>query len=357
MENRKKKITLTSVRAEAKRKMKGYCGIFKVCDGDLNRICQNNHYGGSLNFGGAGLGKSFQNNYLALEKIKLNMRLIQNSFEPELKYSFFGNELLMPIMGGSTAGVNSFGGESVISEDNFCNAVVEGCKLAGSIGWRGDSYTYTPEKSYGLNSIQRHNGWGVKIIKPRVQYIIKEFITKAQKIGINAIGVDIDGCGSYMMHKYQQPVEHKSKEDLVDLIESTDLPFIIKGIMTITDAKLALESGASAIVVSNHGGRVMDCTPGTAEVLPRIAKIIDKNIPIFVDGGIRTGYDVLKMLALGADAVLIGRDIIRTAVGGGSLGVRLHMEHLRKTLRKAMLMTGCKTLDDIDQTVIYSEKS
>ena len=73
---------------------------------------------------------------------------------------------------------------------------------------------------------------------------------------------------------------------------------------------------------------------------------------IVVDGGIRTGYDVLKMLALGADAVLIGRDIVRAAVGGGSEGVRLQMDYLRETLKKAMKMTGCPSLDKINSDIL-----
>ena len=139
--------------------------------------------------------------------------------------------------------------------------------------------------------------------------------------------------------------------DLQELIECTTLPVIIKGIMTEDDAQIALDVGASAIVVSNHGGRVMDATPGTAEALPGIVDTIDHTIPVYVDGGVRTGYDVLKMLGLGADAVLIGRDIVRAAVGGGVEGVRLHMEYLRTTLRKAMIMTDCSSLAAISSSI------
>ena len=347
------KLTLPEVRKAAKKKLRGICGVFKTCDGDLNRVCQNNHYGGSLGFGGVGQGISFNNNYKALEKLKLNMMLINEPFEPNMAYNFFGNKIDMPIMGGSLAGVNSFGGNDVITEHNFCQAVVEGCKLAGTIGWRGDTYTYSPQECYGLDAINRVGGWGVKIIKPRNQEIIQAFITKAEDIKALAVGVDIDGCGSFMMRKHEKPVFHKSKQDIEDIVKSTRLPVIIKGIMTSRDAKLAIGAGASAIVVSNHGGRVLDCTPGTAKVLPHIVSEIGKNIPIFVDGGIRTGFDVLKMLALGADAVLIGRDMVRAAVGGGITGVKVHFEYLQKTLRKAMLMTGCKSLEEITPDILF----
>ena len=344
-------LTLDDVRVRAKQKMRGVCGVFKVCDGDPNRICQNNHYGGPLGFGGIGQGISFRNNYLALAALKLKMDLIHEGFEPDLRFNFFDTTLSMPIMGGSVAGVNSFGGDRVITETDFCHAVVQGCQAAGTIGWRGDTYTYSPERCFGLDAIKACGGWGVKIVKPRKQAVIKEFFHKAENCHAQAVGIDIDGCGSFMMRKHDQPVSHKSRADLQELIESTTLPVVIKGIMTAADAHIALEVGARAIVVSNHGGRVLDATPGTAEVLPGIVKVINQAIPVYVDGGVRTGYDVLKMLGLGADAVLIGRDIVRAAVGGGVEGVRLHMEYLRATLRKAMITTHCPSLAAINSSI------
>ncbi|UYP45550.1 L-lactate dehydrogenase [Candidatus Lokiarchaeum ossiferum] len=122
--------------------------------------------------------------------------------------------------------------------------------------------------------------------------------------------------------------------------------------MTVEDALMAVKTGASAIMVSNHGGRVLDCTPGTASVLAEIVKAVDGKIKILVDGGVRTGFDVLKMLALGAEAVLIGRDVVRAAIGGGSRGVQLQMEYLQKDLAKAMLMTGVRSLQDITPALL-----
>ncbi len=346
-------LTLSDVRKKAKQKMKGICGVFGICNGDLNRICQGNAYGKPLGFGGIGSGESFANNSSALREIHLNMNLIGNDFVPDTRYEFFGHDLGMPIMGGSVSGVNSFGGPSVISEEEFCNAVVEGCKMASSLGWRGDTYTYTLGCPYGLNSIEKSDGWGIKIIKPREQEIIKEFFKCAEQIGTPAVGIDIDGCGSYMMAKHNFPVYRKSIEELQELVQSTKLPVILKGIMSVEDAIMAVETKAAAIVVSNHGGRVLDSTPGTATVLPEIAKAVRGKIKILVDGGVRTGYDVLKMLALGAEAVLIGRDIVRAAIGGGLLGVKLQMDYLQKTLEKAMLMTGARNLKDISSDLIY----
>ncbi|MHA2202108.1 MAG: alpha-hydroxy-acid oxidizing protein [Candidatus Hodarchaeales archaeon] len=348
-------VTLSDVRSKAKQKLKGVCMVYKDCDGNPTRFCQGQHYGRPLGFGGIGSGASFHNNWLALRKIKLKMKLVETHFEPDTTFQFFGKDLSMPIMGASVTGVNSFGGEKVISEREFCQMTVCGCIEAGTIAWRGDTYTYSLENSYGLDAIKEANSGGVKIVKPREQSVITEFFKKAETSGATAVGVDTDGCGSYMMTKHNKPVFKKTSADIRELVDSTTLPVIIKGVMCVEDALEAINAGASAIVVSNHGGRVLDHTPGTADVLPEIVEgLKDKKPIIVVDGGIRTGYDVLKMLALGADAVLIGRDIVRAAVGGGSEGVRLQMDYLRETLKKAMKMTGCPSLDKINSNILES---
>jgi len=327
-------ITLTKVREEAKKKLMGVCGVYKICDGDAMRICQGQSYGRPLGFGGIGSGASFNNNVLALKKLKLKMNVIGDHFEADTKYDFFGSELSMPIMGASIAGVNSFGGEKVISEKEFCRSVVLGCKAAGTLGWRGDTYTYSFDNSYGIDAIIEAGGFGVKIVKPREQETIIEFFKKAEKAKSVAVGVDIDGCGSYAMATHNKPVFKKNIDDLKELVSSTTLPIVVKGIMSVEDAIAAKDAGAAAIVVSNHGGRVLDHTPGTVDALPEIVAELEGKIRIIIDGGFRTGYDVLKALALGAESVLIGRDIVRAAVGAGIDGVRIQMEYFQKTLAK-----------------------
>jgi len=344
--------TVEDIRNSAREKLKGICGVYKDCDGAPNRLCQGQSYGRALGIGGIGSGASFNNNFLALRKYNLKMKLINEDFTPDTKYNFFGKELSMPIMAASVAGVNSFGGDKVITEEDFCRSVVLGCRDAGTIGWRGDTYTYSLENSFGLNAIAEAGGWGVKIVKPRDQGTIMKFFNKAEEVRSAAVGIDIDGCGSYAMTTHNKPVFKKSIEEIKELVSSTNLPVIIKGIMSVEDASLAKEAGASAIVVSNHGGRVLDHTPGTAEVLHNIVEELKGKIKIIVDGGIRTGYDVLKMLALGAESVLIGRDIIRASVGAGIKGVRIHMEHMQKTLAKAMKMTNCHSLGDINMGIL-----
>jgi putative N-acetylmannosamine-6-phosphate epimerase len=348
-----KDLSLEEVRDNARNKLKGICGVYRNCDGAETRICQGHNYGSPIGMGGIGSGISFTNNSRALSNIRLNTRLIDEDFIPDVKFNFLGKILDMPVMGASVSGVNSFGGEEIITEKDFCRFVVSGCKDAGTLGWRGDSFNYSLEHPYGIEAIAEAGGHGVQIVKPRDQSVIIEFFKLAEKARCTAVGVDLDGCGSYAMNKHNQQVFRKTRDELKELVDSTSMPVIFKGIMTVKDALISIETGAKVIVVSNHGGRVLDNTPGVAEVLPEIAKAVGKSAMVIADGGIRNGYDVLKMLALGADAVLIGRDIVRAAVGGGTYGVSLQMKTVKDDLSKAMKITGCRSLDDITRDIIY----
>lgn len=123
------------------------------------------------------------------------------------------------------------------------------------------------------------------------------------------------------------------------------------------EAEIAAAAGAAAIVVSNHGGRAMDHTPGGAEVLPEITHRVKGKVTIFVDGGIRSGVDVLKMLALGADAVLVGRPLFTAGAGGGQEGVALVLAAMMNELKQAMILTGVSTIQEITPKVLYSHTS
>lgn len=348
-------LTLEDVRAEAKRKLKGVCVVYKDCDGKGSNFCQGQLYGRPLGIGGIGSGASFRNNILALRAVQLRMKVIGPQVSPDTTFRFFGRSLAMPIMAAPVTGVNSFGGEEVITEPDFCRATVFGCNEAGTLAWRGDTYTYARDVTPGIDAIAAGGKGGVKIVKPRAQEDILAFFRKAEAGGATAVGVDVDGCCSHMMTTYNKPVFRKTVADLRELVEATELPVIVKGLMCPEDATAAADAGAAAVVVSNHGGRVLDHTPGTADALPEIVDTLrGRQVMILADGGVRTGYDVLKMLALGADAVLVGRDVVRAAVGGGAEGVRLQMDYLRKTLVKAMLMAECASLADIGPQILAS---
>jgi isopentenyl diphosphate isomerase/L-lactate dehydrogenase-like FMN-dependent dehydrogenase len=125
------------------------------------------------------------------------------------------------------------------------------------------------------------------------------------------------------------------------------MPFIVKGVMTVQGAQKAVEAGAAAIVVSNHGGRVQGGVAATAEVLPEIADAVKGWTVILVDGGIRSGVDVFRALALGADGVLIGRPILPMIYAAGEEGFRVYMDKIVGELKSTMTMCGAATLADI----------
>ena len=122
--------------------------------------------------------------------------------------------------------------------------------------------------------------------------------------------------------------------------------------MTVKGALKAKEAGASAIVVSNHGGRVLDQCPATAEVLEEIVQAVGKDMKIFVDGGLRSGVDIFKALALGADAVLIGRPYVTAVYGGGAEGVATYTEKLITELADTMTMCGAHNLSEISREMV-----
>ncbi len=137
------------------------------------------------------------------------------------------------------------------------------------------------------------------------------------------------------------------------LISFAKIPVLLKGILNPDDAETANKIGASGIIVSNHSGRNLDTVPATIEALPRIVERVNKRIPILMDGGIRRGTDVLKAIALGANAVLLGKPICFGLASGGAEGVTKTLEILRAEFEMAMALTGRANIASIDQSLIW----
>ena len=142
-------------------------------------------------------------------------------------------------------------------------------------------------------------------------------------------------------------------DELRQIAEMAGVPFIVKGIMTEKAARKAEEAGAAAIVVSNHGGRVLDQCPATAEVLPGIVEAVGGRMKVLVDGGIRSGVDIFKALALGADGVVIARPFVTAVYGGGAEGVQCYVEKLGAELADTMAMCGASTLNEISREMVW----
>jgi len=141
--------------------------------------------------------------------------------------------------------------------------------------------------------------------------------------------------------------------DIEWLLSIAEVPVLLKGVLHPDDARLAMKAGAAGVVVSNHGGRTLDTWPASIDALPAVAEAVDGWGVVLMDGGVRRGTDVLKALALGANAVLIGRPYVYGLAVAGAMGVAHVLHLLRAELEVAMALTGCATLADIDRRALF----
>ncbi|KAI9397696.1 hypothetical protein POPTR_003G069400v4 [Populus trichocarpa] len=144
--------------------------------------------------------------------------------------------------------------------------------------------------------------------------------------------------------------------DIAWLKSTTNLPILIKGILTREDAIKAMEVGAAGIIVSNHGARQLDYTPATISVLEEVVQAVGRRVPVLLDGGVRRGTDVFKALALGAQAVLVGRPVIYGLAAKGEAGVRKVMHMLKDELELTMALAGCPSVKDISRSHVRTDR-
>ncbi len=329
---------LKLIHEQARERLKGICRVCPVCDG-LSCIS------GVPGMGGRNHNRQgVRRNRAALEQILLNLRTIHEINAADTRYELFGVKLESPIMVAPMC-ETAYNFLNRIDDYDFILSQVEGAENAGTIAFTGDSPD-PPLFELGLKASRKKTaGKGIPIIKPREKKEIIKRVRLAEDNGSLAVGIDIDAAGFENFSTPGQPFGSLSFSTIRDIIEDTSLPFILKGIMTAEEAVEAVNCGAAGLVVSNHGGRALDSTPGSAEVLPEIVAAVKGSIKIFVDGGIRSGEDILKLLALGAEAVLIGRPVAIAAVGGGADGVSMQLRLLEDDLRRSMLLTGCSSLE------------
>ncbi len=324
--------------------MAPYCRVCPVCNG---KACSGEVPG----MGGLGTGSSFTNNMKALATITFNMRLIHGITEPDTSVSILGKQLSIPVLAAPIGGV-SFNMGGAISENEYINAIIKGCKARGIIGCTGDGVPDFIHQA-GFEAIHSSGGHGIAFIKPWDDKELFQKIEALRETGSDTMGIDIDAAGLITLKKMGRPVFPRSLAQLTRIIKKCGMKFILKGVMTPEDAELAVEAGADAIVVSNHGGRVLDSLPGTAEVLPGIADKVKGEITILVDSGIRSGGDILKMLALGADAVMIGRPFSIAAMGGQEQGVETYIDALAAELQQAMVLTGTASVTAVNNNILF----
>jgi 4-hydroxymandelate oxidase len=239
---------------------------------------------------------------------------------------------------GAVAGTYGKG----MKPEEWFEALVGGCAAAGTLGSVGEnlaSYSADDVRSR-LALLERHKGRALYNSKPSPNEIILKWLPQIEATGAAWFSIDVDSGP-------------KSVSQLREIVKATRMPVVVKGIMRVDDALRCMDAGVAGIGVSNHGGRRLDHTAGTAEVLPAVAAKLKGKIPILADGCVATGADVLKYLALGADVVLVGRHLLRAAFGGGPEGVALFMNTMRAELQSAMLLVGVPSVSRIDSSILY----
>ena len=223
------------------------------------------------------------------------------------------------------------------------------------------------DRDYTLSLVRRAEAAGYRALVVTVDAPVSGVRNREQRAGFVAPA----GIDAVNLRGMQQPPVHVARagenaffgsplpaaaptwNDIAWLAASTRLPIVLKGILAPADAERALAHGAAGIVVSNHGGRTLDTLPATIDALPPVARAVRGRAPILLDGGIRRGSDVLKALELGADAVMIGRAYLHGLAAAGAPGVAHVLQILHAELEVAMALTGCRTLADIDEGVIW----
>lgn len=334
---------MKEIRSKAKKLMEGCCRVCPICNGNA---CAGEVPG----MGGLGTGASFKANIDALAARRFNMRLLHDVAEPETAVRFFDYELNMPVLAAPIGGV-SFNMGGGVSELDYISAVLEGTLEAGSMGCTGDGVPEELHKS-AFRALAAVGGRGIPFIKPWEDKEMYDKLEQAVEAGARIVGMDVDAAGLITLKKMGRPVSPKPLDKMKEIIENVPAKFIIKGIMTPDEAKMAVDAGADAIVISNHGGRVLDHTPGAADVLPDIADAVKGDIVIMADGGVRSGGDVLKMLALGAEIVMIGRPVVIAAIGGLKDGVVKYFETIKTELMQSMVLTGTDSVRYVRRSII-----
>ena len=267
-----------------------------------------------------------------------------DSTNPTLDFELYGCKAATPIMTAALSHLDHF------MFPGAAEALAKGAAEAGAILWYGMAEEEEIERlaAYGAPMIE--------IIKPYAdRSLIERKIRHAEQLGLLAVGIDIDhpfaGDGSAdVVNGF--PMTALRTSELEEIVRSSSLPVIIKGVLSVQDAERCLGAGAQGLVLSHHNNRISYAMPPMA-LLPEIAEMARGSVPIFVDCEIKTGMDAFKALALGAAGVCIGRPLMTAIKEGGADGVRDYLNKATDELKKAMAYTGCISLNRMDPTVIH----
>jgi isopentenyl diphosphate isomerase/L-lactate dehydrogenase-like FMN-dependent dehydrogenase len=276
------------------------------------------------------------------DSILVEMRHI-DSVLPTTKLELYGETFSTPVMLAALSHLQSCHPEGMVE-------AARGIKAAGAVMWAGMG------DEAELEAITATGARTIKIIKPYADNKdIFRKIEHAEKCGCLAVGMDVDHAfnrkGNYdVIHDLK--MKPKSLDEIKEFVKATKLPFIIKGVLSIHDTYKCLDAGVRGLVVSHHHGHIDYALP-PLYILPEIAKIVRKQIPIFVDCSINRGMDAFKALALGADAVSAGRIIMEPLRAEGAAGVRKTIVEMTEELAGTMATTNSPDIRHIDPSVLW----
>lgn len=341
-------MTYQEMLENARKNVGPYCKACPVCNG---RACGNAIPGP----GSKGMGDTAIRNFDAWKRVRLNMDTLSENKTSDTSFDFFGMKLKLPILVGPVGAVQMHYGPG-LTDTEYNNIMIDACNDCGILAMTGDGIDPNMMKE-SCKAIKNCGGHGVPTVKPWDLDTLNSKFELVRSSDAVAVAMDVDAAGLPFLQNLTPPAGSKTVEELRAVVKEAGKPFITKGIMTVKGALKALEAGASGIVVSNHGGRVLDQCPSTAEVLPDIVAAVGDKMMILVDGGIRSGVDIYKALAMGADAVVIARPYVTAMYGGRAEGVKLLTEKLGAELVDTMRMCGTPTLADIGPDNVFIPKN
>lgn len=294
----------------------------------------------------------------AFAKIRLSQRVLSDVRRLDTRVKVLGVELAHPIMLAPVAAQTLAHPEGEIAAARGARAAKAGMVLS----------SYTSKRVEDVIAAGASPLWFQLYMQERSA--TRDLIARVVEIGCKALCVTVDtpSAGARdritraafefpadLAYRTVQPGENPCTwKDVAWIRDAARIPVILKGILHPDDAELAMDAGAAGIVISNHGARNLDTLPPTIDVLPRVAERVAGRVPLFLDGGIRRGTDVLKAIALGAQAVMIGRPYVYGLAVAGAEGVTAVIEILKRELELAMALTGRSSIAELDSSVIWS---
>ena len=295
------------------------CKACPVCNG---LACRNTIPGP----GAKGVGDTAIRNYQKWQEIRVQMDTLHENVPVDMSVELFGRKFSYPFFAGPVGAVELHYSDAY-DELTYNKILVSACADNGIAAFTGDGLN--PQVMVGAtDAVAAAGGVGIPTVKPWNLPLIKEKLELVKKSGAFAVAMDVDAAGLPFLKNMQPPAGSKSVEELTEIVKEAGIPFIVKGVMTVRGALKAHAAGAAAIIVSNHGGRVLDQCSATAEVLEEICHAVGGGMKVLVDGGIRSGVDIFKALALGADGVVIARPFVTAVYGGAEEGVKVYIEKL-----------------------------